>query len=141
MVNINTVGVNELGRNELALLVYISNLHYMIHINTLSQLIPFILLDNYPLPLCFIVEWKEKEYTLFRHLKRTNPLTPNDHYSSRTAPLTSKRCILYIYSTNIGTEYFKNGIYSPFFFLQNAVCFIILTYLIPVLFIFYIQVC
>jgi len=44
-----------------------------------------------------------------------NPLTPNDHYRGRTAPLTSKRCILYIYSTNIGTEYFKHGIYSPFF--------------------------
>ena len=44
-----------------------------------------------------------------------NPLTPNDTYSGRTAPLTSKRCILYIYSTNIGTEYFKHGIYSPFF--------------------------
>jgi hypothetical protein len=42
-------------------------------------------------------------------------LTPNDHYSGRTAPLTSKRCILYIYSTNIGTEYFKRGIYSTFF--------------------------
>ena len=68
-----------------------------------------------------------------------NPLTPNYHYSGRTAPLTSKRCILYIYSTNIGTEYFKHGIYSAFFPLQNAVCFIILTYLVPVLFIFYIQ--
>ena len=68
-----------------------------------------------------------------------NPLTPNDPYSGRTAPLTSKRCILYIYSTNIGTEYFKHGIYSTFFFLQNAVCFIILTYLVPVLFTFYIQ--
>ena len=45
-----------------------------------------------------------------------NPLTPNDHYSRRTAPLTSKHCILYIYSTNTGTEYFKRGIYSPFFF-------------------------
>ena len=33
--------------------------------------------------------------------------------------------ILYIYSTNIGTEYFKHGICSPFFSLQNAVCFII----------------
>ena len=44
-----------------------------------------------------------------------NPLMPNDHYSGRTAPLTSKRCILYIYLTNIGTEYFKHGIYSPFF--------------------------
>ena len=44
-----------------------------------------------------------------------NPLTPKDHYSVRTAPLTSKRCILYIYSTNTGTEYFKHGIYCPFF--------------------------
>jgi len=70
----------------------------------------------------------------------TNPLTPNDDYSGRTAPLASKRCILYIYSTNIGTEYFKHGIYCPFFPLQNAVCFINLTYLVPVLFTFYIQV-
>jgi hypothetical protein len=47
--------------------------------------------------------------------------------------------MLYIYSTNIGTEYFKHGIYSPFSSLQNAVRFIILTYLVPVLFTFYIQ--
>ena len=58
----------------------------------------------------------------------------------RTTPLTSKRCILYIYSTNIGTEYFKHALYSPFFFsLQNAVCSIMLTCLVPVLFAFYIQ--
>jgi len=69
-----------------------------------------------------------------------NPLTPNDHYSGRTAPLTSKRFILYIYSTHIGTEYFKHGIYCPFFSLQNEACFIILTYLVPVLFTFSIQV-
>ena len=62
-----------------------------------------------------------------------------DYYSGRTAPLTSKRCILCIYSTNPCTEYFKHGIYSPFISLQNAVCFIILTYLVPVLFTFYIQ--
>ena len=68
-----------------------------------------------------------------------NPLTPNDHYNGRTAPLTSKRFILYIYSTNIGTAYFKRGIYSPCFPFQNAVCFIIVTYLVPVLFTFYIQ--
>ena len=68
-----------------------------------------------------------------------NPLTPNDPYRGRTAPQTSKRCILYIYPSNIGTEYFKHGIYSPFFPLQNAVCFIILTYLVPVLFTFYIH--
>jgi hypothetical protein len=68
-----------------------------------------------------------------------NPLKPNDSYSGRIAPLTSKRCILYNYSTNIGTEYFKHDVYSPFFPLQNAFCFIILTYLVPVLFTFYIQ--
>ena len=44
-----------------------------------------------------------------------NRLTPNDSYMGRTAPLTSKRFILYIYSTNIGTEYFKHALYSPFF--------------------------
>ena len=68
-----------------------------------------------------------------------NRLTPNDPYIGRTAPLTSKRCILYIYSTNIGTEYFKHALYSPFFSFQTAVCFIMLTCLVPVLFTFYIQ--
>ena len=68
-----------------------------------------------------------------------NRLTPNDPYMGRTAPLTSKRCMLYIYSTNIGTDYFKHALYSPFFPLQNAVCFITLTCLAPVLFTFYIQ--
>ena len=68
-------------------------------------------------------------------------LTPNDPYMGRTAPLTSKRCILYICSTNIDTEYFKHALYSPFFSLQNAVCFMMLTCLVPVLFTFYIQVC
>jgi hypothetical protein len=70
-----------------------------------------------------------------------HPLTPNDPYRGRTAPLTSKVAFFkYIYLTNIGTEYFKRGIYSPIFSLQNAVCFVILTYLVPVFFTFYIQV-
>ena len=68
-----------------------------------------------------------------------NPLTPNDPYMGRTAPLTSKRCILYIYSTNVGTEYFKHALYSPFFFSSNSVCFTMLTSLVPVSFTFYIQ--
>ena len=68
-----------------------------------------------------------------------NRLTPNDPYMGHTAPLTSKRFILYIYSTNIGTEYFKHALYSPSFSLQNAVCFIMVTCLVPVLFTFYIQ--
>ena len=58
---------------------------------------------------------------------------------SRTTPITSKFCILYIYSTNTGTECFKHALYFPFFSLQNAVCFIMLTCLVPVLFTFYIQ--
>ena len=66
-------------------------------------------------------------------------MTPNDPYMGRTAPLTSKHYILYIYSTNVGTEYFKHALYSPFVSLQNAVCFIMLTCLVPVLFIFYTQ--
>jgi len=52
-----------------------------------------------------------------------NPLTPNDPYRGHTARLTSKRCILYIYSTNIHTEYFKHGIYSPFFFSSKCSLF------------------
>jgi len=50
-----------------------------------------------------------------RRWKQFNLLTPNVNYSWRTAPLTSKFCILYIYSTDICTEYFKHGIYCPFF--------------------------
>jgi len=65
-----------------------------------------------------------------------NPLTPNDHYSGRTAPLTSKRCILYIYSTNIGTEYFQHGIYSVF---SSSKCSLFHNFMVPVLFTFYIQ--
>ena len=125
--------------------------------------------------------------------QKINPLTQTTPIRGRTAPLTSKRCILYIYSTNIGTEYFKHGIYYPFlssskctlFHNSNVfgscvihilhtgcakikknnsgakrlirrslffrgwmwtlgvhitvVCFIILTYLVPALFTFYIQ--
>ena len=46
-----------------------------------------------------------------------NPLAPIDVYIRRTAQLTSRRCILNIYSTNILTEYFKHAAHSPFFFL------------------------
>jgi len=67
-----------------------------------------------------------------------NRLTPNNPYMGLTAPLTSKLCILYIYSTNIGTEYFKHVLCSVFS-LQNAVSFIMLTCLAPVLFTFYVQ--
>ena len=68
-----------------------------------------------------------------------NPLKSNDAYICRYAPLTSRRCILYIYSTYISTEYFKHAANSPFFPLKNVVYFIILHCLVPVLFVFYIQ--
>ena len=51
----------------------------------------------------------------FKTLKNTptcfdlNHLTPNGHYMGRTAQLTSRCCILYIYSTNILTEYFNHA--------------------------------
>ena len=88
---------------------------------------------------CYSVSFTSIRAVLFASTA-FNPLTPNGPYRGRTAPLTSKRCIVCIYSTNIGTEYFKHGIYSSFFPLQIAVCFIILTYLVPELFTFYIQV-
>jgi len=66
-------------------------------------------------------------------------LTPNDHFSGRTAPLTSRCWIFFIYSTNIRTEYFKHAAYSLFFPLQKAVYFIMVPFLVPVLFTFYIQ--
>ena len=43
------------------------------------------------------------------------------------------------YSTNIRTEYFKHAAHSPFFSLQNGVYFIMLPFMVPVLFVFYIQ--
>ena len=55
--------------------------------------------------------------------KVINTLKPNGPYRGRTAPLTSKRCILYIYSTNIGTEFFKHVINSPFFSSLNCSLF------------------
>jgi len=66
----------------------------------------------------FITFWILRVYYAHGPLKPKyviNPLTPNDLYVSRTTPLTSKRYILYIYSTNVGTEYFKYALYSPFF--------------------------
>ena len=92
--------------------------------------------------VCWTAKYEKAVKALF------NRLTPNDSYMGRltthiwgrTAPLTSKRCILYIYSKNIGTEYCKRALYSPFFFLfKMQFCFIMLTCLVPVLFTFYIQ--
>ena len=55
-----------------------------------------------------------KELYMFRIdllsiIRSINHLTPNGHYMGRTTQLTSRCCILYIYSTNIRTEYFKHA--------------------------------
>jgi hypothetical protein len=45
----------------------------------------------------------------------------------------------YIFSTYTSIEFFKHAAHSPFLSLQNAVYFIMLPFLVPVLFTFYIQ--
>ena len=72
----------------------------------------------------------------FTYIYIFNLLAPNDVYIRRTAQLTSRRWILNIYSTNILTEYFKHAAHSPFFSLQDAVYFIMLSFLVPVIFTF-----
>ena len=83
----------------------------------------------------------QKPHFIFRrngrvHLTFSRLMTYIYIYICRTAPLTSRCCILYIYSTNIRTEYFKHAAHSPFFPLQNAIYFIMLPFLVPVLFTF-----
>jgi len=47
-----------------------------------------------------VIDPEETDIEILRNVSyctyKINPLTPNDHYSGRTAPLTSKRCILYV---------------------------------------------
>ena len=52
-----------------------------------------------------------------------NPLAPNDIYIIHTAQLTSRLCILNVYSTNILTEYFKHAAHSPFVFSSRCLLF------------------
>ena len=60
-------------------------------------------------------------------------------YICRTAPLTSRCCILYIIQ-QIYVQNILNMLHTlRFFSLQNAIYFIMLPFLVPVLFTFYIQ--
>jgi len=79
----------------------------------------------------------QKDLNVSGQKRRFNPLTPNDRYSGRTAPLTSNNNI---FIQQIQVLNILNMVYTlRFFSLQNAVCFIILTYLVPLLFTFYTQ--
>jgi hypothetical protein len=49
-------------------------------------------------------------------------MAPNDVYICRTSQLTSRRCILNIYSTNILTEYFKHAAQFPFILSLSSRC-------------------
>ena len=73
--------------------------------------------QNIKKPCIIIYLWltNTTRMTHLEYTEGTSRLTPNDPYMGRTAPLNFKRCILYIFSTNIGTEYFKHALYSPFF--------------------------
>jgi len=48
-------------------------------------------------------------YVQYQYAVIINPLKPNDLYKRPTAQLTSRRCILYTYSTSIRNEYFKHA--------------------------------
>ena len=76
----------------------------------------------------FILVIRQNEYCSISETKDPvdvfyiNHLTPKDPYMGRTAPLNSKRCILYIYSTNVGTEYL-NMLYTLRFFSSKCSLF------------------
>jgi len=89
------------------------------------------------------IDWSIVDYLLLRFypsvFQNINLLTPNVNYSGRTAPLTSK-VAFYVFIQQIYVLNILNMLYTlRFFSLQNAVCFTILTYLVPVLFTFHIQ--
>jgi hypothetical protein len=68
-----------------------------------------------------------------------NHLTPNGHFSGRTAPLTY-RCCIFLFIQQIYILNILNMLQTLRFFpLQNVVYFIMLPVLVPVLFTFYIQ--
>jgi len=96
-------------------LKFMKELEYFVTVLNLMNLEPFLHARMHAHTCIWLsYTWKWHEHVKNILETNINPLTPND-YSGRTVPLTSKCCILYIYSTNIGTEHFKHGLYSPFF--------------------------
>ena len=69
-----------------------------------------------------------------------NHLTPNGHFSGRTAPLTYRCCFFFKFIQQIYVLNTLNMLHTLRFFpLQNVVYFIMLPFLVPVIFTFYIQ--
>jgi hypothetical protein len=83
---------------------------------------------------CLAVLWKPE-------LKLKNRLTFRNRafhiWNGHTPTLQTPH--LNICSTNIRTEFFKHAARSSFFSLQNAVYFIVIPFLVPVIFALYIQ--
>ena len=77
---------------------------------------------------------------IFLMVQKVNLLTLYVNYSGRTAPLISN-VAFYIFIQQIHVLNVLNMVYTLRFSFQNADFFLILTYLVPVLFTFYIQVC
>jgi hypothetical protein len=71
-------------------------------------------------PICHLLALLGVHSNLHVSRVRVNHLTSNGHFSGRTAPLTSRLYILYIYSTDIRTEYFKHAAHSPFFLFKMS---------------------
>jgi hypothetical protein len=63
-----------------------------------------------PMTLCIVDNMEQKRR---RHVPW--PLRTVRPIYRTGVPLPSRCCILYIFSTNINTEYFKHAAYSPFF--------------------------
>ena len=127
--NLSLLMMSTMCSKHVVILMFFSTVHQSIELFHQPTLMHNFL---YSLTICLLHYYP-------RHVSSINPLKPNDAYMCRTAPLTSRRFILYIYSTHISTAYFKHATNSPFFPLQNAVYFIILHCLVPVLFAFNIQ--
>jgi hypothetical protein len=111
-------------------------IYIYLYVGVKSLLLLYILQNYYVIEFIFFFEETLRDIIFGPQINLLNPSVP---YMERTAPLTSRRWILYIYLTNIGTEYFKHTTHSPVSSLQNAVCFIMLTFLVPILFTFYLQ--
>jgi hypothetical protein len=102
---------------------------YVLNFLTCCIISVFFSLQNavYFIMLPFLISYNSHPLGTVRPLCRTG------------TPLPSRHPILYIFSTNIRTEFFKHAARSPYFSLQNAVYLIMLLLLVPVLFAFYIQ--
>ena len=134
--------VDEVSLEQVFFRVLLFSCVSIILIMLYTQLLLYLLLEARGVvevgkPWNFLINWCSFGESAFLFMLKL--LTSNDPYMGRTAPLTSKRWIIYICSTNIGTKNFKHALYSPFFSLQNAVCFIMLNCLVSVLFTFCIQ--